>query len=382
MYITKDIRKYMVDVRRQLHEYPELSWKEQHTSELILQELDQMGVNGYRVCGTGILALIEGADKTHTVGLRADIDALPVQEQTGLDYASRREGVMHACGHDFHIAMLLGAAKRLKNLQRQLPCNVLLMFQPAEEWIAESGAAHMMQLSEVQQLSAITGLHIWNDLPVGKVCVQLGVLMAAADTFDLTVVGKGGHGANPQSVVDPIIVGAQIVNGMQTLVSRENIPTKPLVISICSFQSGDCANVIPDAAMLQGTVRSTEESVRESLPGRIEDMVRGICQAYRASYKWKYERGTLLVDNQQDISQYAKEIMKEIVGPDGLQKLPVQMIGEDFSKYQKSIPGVFVLLGGNDGVHHSPHHSSTFQLSEKAMPYGAEYFVRFCMNYI
>ncbi|MGN0153052.1 MAG: M20 family metallopeptidase [Lachnospiraceae bacterium] len=378
-YITQDIYDYMVEMRRWFHCHPELSWQEENTARRIAQELESMHIDCRMVCDTAVLGFLPGQDSTKTIGLRADMDALAVKEETGLSYSSKQDGVMHACGHDFHMAMLLGAARYLAANRECLRCNVLFIFQPAEEWISDSGAAHLMELDEVNHLTEITGIHIWNDLPVGTACVQPGVLMASADTFDLVIKGKGGHGATPQYTVDPIVIGSQFVSQLQTLVSRESSPLEPLVISVCTFQAGSTENVIPGRAVLKGTVRTTSETMRAGIADRMERLLQGICYANRAEYEWNYHVGTLLVDNEEDLTVKARDIFKDMLGTENLHDLPVQMIGEDFSKYQKEIPGIFVLLGGNDGKHQAPHHSGCFVQSEDAMRYGAEYFVRYVL---
>lgn len=378
-YITQDIYNYMIEMRRWFHCHPELSWQEKNTAKRIVQELESMHIDSRLVCDTAVLGFLPGQDGTRTIGLRADMDALAVKEETGLPFSSKQDGVMHACGHDFHMAMLLGAAKYLAANKERLRCNVLFIFQPAEEWISDSGAEHLMELDEVIRLTEITGIHIWNDLPEGTACVQPGVLMASADTFDLVIKGKGGHGAAPQYTVDPIVIGSQFVGQLQTLVSRESSPLEPLVISVCIFQAGRTENVIPSQAVLKGTVRTTSETMRAGIADRMERLLQGICYANRAEYEWNYHVGSLMVNNEEELSVKARGIFKDMLGMESLRDLPVQMIGEDFSKYQKKIPGIFVLLGGNDGIHQAPHHSGCFVQSEDAMKYGAEYFVRYVL---
>ena len=243
-----------------------------------------MGIPFKRVCKTGVIGTIQGKNSNgKTLGIRADIDALEIEEETGLSFQSQNSGIMHACGHDAHIAMLLATAKVLKFMEDDLKCNVKLIFQPAEEFIEDSGAKYIKELEDVKNLDHIITMHIWSDLESGTASIVEGPRMASADTFDIFINGKGGHGAIPNSTVDPIIIASEFINKLQTIVSREINPLDTAVISICSIQSGRSANIIPSIASSR-TARTFNNKLRQEFPNRIERVLKGTCQAMRASY--------------------------------------------------------------------------------------------------
>ncbi|MEO0853018.1 MAG: amidohydrolase, partial [Cyanobacteria bacterium J06648_11] len=288
---VRTLQPRLVEWRRQIHQYPELGFQERETAKLVAQCLDEWGIN-YRpeVAQTGIVATISGSQPGRTLAIRADMDALPIQEDNDVEYRSRRDCVMHACGHDGHTAIALGTAKLLQENRDRLKGTVKIIFQPAEE--RPGGAKPMIEEGALQNpdVDAIVGLHLWNNLPLGQVGVKSGPSMATSDAFRLHVLGRGGHGAIPHQTIDAIEVGALIVTALQTIVSRNVNPLHSAVISIGKFQAGDTFNVIAQRAEIAGTVRSFDPEEADLLPRRIEEVAAGICKAHGATYHLDYRR--------------------------------------------------------------------------------------------
>lgn len=381
--IIKKVTPYVIEMRRYFHENPEKSWNENKTAKRIEEELEKMEIPFKRVCKTGVIGTIKGKKSSgKTLGIRADIDALEIKEETGLEFQSKNPGMMHACGHDAHISMLLGAAKVLKMMEDDLKCTVKLIFQPAEEFIQDSGAEHLKEIDDIKNLDHIIALHIWADLEAGTASIIEGPIMASADTFDIYIYGKGGHGAIPNSTIDPIIISAEFISALQSIVSREINPLDTAVVSICSIQSGNSANIIPGTAHLQGTARTFNNKLREEFPRCIERILKGTCEAMRATYKLDYHMGTPATINDEFSAKVGKEVAKEIFGEKGLVDYPPQMGGEDFAKYLMQTPGSLLFLGGGNTEENkkNPHHNSKFDIDEKALPLGVEYFVRFVLE--
>lgn len=381
--LVEEIKPYVIEMRRYFHAHPEKSWNEYKTAQHIAEELEKMGIPFKRVCKTGVIGIIQGKNSNgKTLGIRADIDALEIEEETGLSFQSQNSGIMHACGHDAHIAMLLATAKVLKFMEDDLKCNVKLIFQPAEEFIEDSGAKYIKELEDVKNLDHIITMHIWSDLESGTASIVEGPRMASADTFDIFINGKGGHGAIPNSTVDPIIIASEFINKLQTIVSREINPLDTAVISICSIQSGSSANIIPSIAHLQGTARTFNNKLREEFPNRIERVLKGTCQAMRASYGLDYHMGTPATINNVFSAKIGRKVAKQVFGENGLVDYKPQMGGEDFAKYLMQTPGSLLFLGGGNTEENKkyPHHNSKFDIDEKALPLGVEYFVRFVLE--
>lgn len=379
---VKKIEDYMIEMRRYFHQNAELSWKEFKTADKIAEELDKMEIPYTRVCGTGIIGTIEGNKEKPIIGIRADIDALPIIEETGLEFKSLDENVMHACGHDSHMAMLLGAAKVLNDNRDKLNCTVKLIFQPAEEYINDSGAKHLVLLDEIKEIDNIVAAHIWPYIETGKVSVEAGPRLSSADTFEIKVSGKGGHGGIPDQAVDPIVVAASLVNNLQSLVSRE-IPSKePCVVSICSINSGNSANVIPDFAILEGTTRTFNNDIRNSLPKKIERIISNTCKAFRADYEFIYHEGTPPTINEEESSKIAEESVIKALGEDALIKHDPSMIGEDFAKLLGIIPGCLAFVGTRNEEEGKiyPNHNPKFDIDECSMKYGSAFFIEYVLN--
>lgn len=379
---AKKTEQYVINTRRYFHKYPELSWQEVKTSDKICQELEQMGIPYTRVCKTGVIGVIEGKKGKPVIGIRADIDALAVKESTNLEFQSCSEGVMHACGHDAHIAMLLGAAKILSEHKDELECTVKLIFQPAEEFIKDSGAKHLILVDEMQDVDNIVAVHIWNNLDAGSISVEAGPRLSSADTFKIEVIGKGGHGAMPNQTIDPIVTASTLVSKLQTVASREISPMEPFVLSICSFNAGSSANIIPDKAVMEGTTRTFSNEIRESMPNIMERIISKTCESFNAKYNFEYYPGTPPTINEEKSSKIAEGAVKKILGEAGVEKLPPSMIGEDFSKMLAKIPGCLALVGSRNEAKGKvyPHHSAGFDIDETAMKNGVAFFVQYVLD--
>ncbi|OKH17857.1 M20 metallopeptidase family protein [[Limnothrix rosea] IAM M-220] len=368
----------LVQWRRNFHQKPELAFKENLTAEFIAQKLTELGIDHQTgVAQTGIVALIEGKGKGKVLGIRADMDALPIQEENEVEYRSQHDGIMHACGHDGHVAIALGAAKYLSE-HRDFNGTVKIIFQPAEE--SPGGAKPMIEEGVLKNpdVDAIIGLHLWNNLPLGTVGVRPGALMAAAETFYLRVQGKGGHGALPHQTIDPIVVGSHIVTALQTLVSRTVNPIDAAVVTVGEFKSGRAHNVVADFAELSGTVRYFNPELRE-LGDRLSKVVNGICQSYGATYELDYIRMYPPTINDPAIAALVKTIAEETIEtPLGVVPECQTMGSEDMAFFLQEVPGCYFFLGSAN-PHQDlayPHHHPRFNFDETALGMGVEMFVR------
>ncbi len=364
----------MVALRRAFHRYPELSWHENHTASRICKTLGQLGIPYQRgIAGTGVVADIPGPEGVPAVALRADMDALPIREETELPFASIYEGVMHACGHDGHMSMLLGAAELLA-ADRALPAPVRLLFQPAEE--TGDGAKAMVRAGALDGVGMVFGGHLDLRYPTGSIIVTEGVVNASADTFEIRITGQQAHGARPQEGIDVLVVGSLMVTALQTLVSREVDPAYPAVVSVGSFHAGSAANVIAGTAILQGTIRAQVPEVREQLKAGVVRMAEAIGTLHGASVVVHFPNSAPLVLNASFATALARRAAHCTVPVDQVGALDKANMGsEDFSYYLCERPGCYVrfgaqLAGGKGG----PLHSSTFDFDEGVLPVGAQYY--------
>lgn len=350
-----------IEIRRHLHRYPELSGEEYETTAYLKAVLEQIGVRiadyGLK---TGLVAEIGGGEGP-IVALRADIDALPIEEETGLPFASRHPGRMHACGHDFHAAALIGAAQTLKLRERGLPGTVRLLFQPAEE--RAKGAKQLIEAGALQGVGAVIGQHNKPDLPVGTIGITSGPIMAASDGFTVTVRGTATHAAVPESGIDPIVTAAQIVTALQTIPSRSIGAQERVVVSVTQIHAGNTWNVIPDTAVLSGTIRTFDETVHARVRERIEEIAAGVAAAYGAEASVRWSGGPPPVVNDAELTRLAEQSAAAL----GLTALGgvTSPASEDFSFYQRQVPGVFLFVGtsGRREWHHP-----AFELDEAALP--------------
>jgi amidohydrolase len=376
----------MIDLRRILHQWPELGFQEKRTSALVAERLQALGIEVRTgVAQTGVLGTLRGNGAGKTVLLRADMDGLPIEEASGAPYASQNHGVMHACGHDGHTAILLTTARVLAQRRQQFAGTVKFAFQPAEE-LPPGGAKKMIEEGVLEQprVDATFGLHLWNGLPVGKIGVDEGPIMASVDRFDIVIQGIGSHGAYPHTGVDPIVVGSHVVAALQTVVSREVPPLAPVVVTVGTFQGGTAFNVIPSHVELSGTVRIMDTRIRDEMPVRLERIVRGITSGMRAEYSFNYAFGYPMTVNDVSRAQFARRVGGAIVGDGNVVSAGMTMGAEDMSYFLNAVPGCYLRLGSGNpdhGVIH-PHHSALFNFDEAALPIGVEILTQLTLAYL
>ena len=377
MPVTNRVSELAVEVtewRQFLHTIPELAFDLPKTSAFVAEKLSEFGVDEVHTgwAKSGIVAVIKAGNSDKTIGLRADMDALPMPEMADVPYKSTHDGAMHACGHDGHTSMLLGAAKYLTET-RNFDGTVYLYFQPAEE---DGGGANIMLqegLFEKFRPDEVYGLHNWPNLEVGKFSVTAGPVMAAPDRFILTITGKGGHGAMPHTCIDPIVVGSQIINGWQTLVSRVTDPLESIVISTTTFHSGTAFTVIPETAELGGTVRTFNPEIRNGIEKKMRDVASHIASAHGATVDLDYTYEYPATVNHAQETEYARAVCADMVGADNVLELAPSMGGEDFSYMLEKAPGCYIYAGnGNSqGLHHSE-----YIFNDGGIPYGMDFFVK------
>jgi amidohydrolase len=374
------LRSELSTWRRRLHQYPELGFREHLTASFVHQRLKEWGIaHETEIAGTGIVATLSGEAPGPVLAIRADMDALPILEENLVPYRSQHDGVMHACGHDGHTAIALGTAYYLSHHPHTFRGTVKIIFQPAEE--GPGGAAPMIEAGVLRHptVDAIIGLHLWNNLPLGTVGVRGGPLMAAVELFDCQIQGKGGHGALPQQTVDSIVVAAQVVTALQTIVARSVNPLDAAVVTVGSFHAGHAHNVIADTATLSGTVRYFNPALAELIPQRFEQILTGVCQSYGASYALNYRKLYPPVVNDEAIAALVRSVAETVVAtPTGLVPDCQTMGGEDMSYFLQEVPGCYFFLGSANpalGLDY-PHHHPRFDFDETSLGIGVELFVR------
>jgi amidohydrolase len=387
--LRPDIQALQADLvtwRRQIHQRPELGFQEEITAQFICDRLTEWQIeHKSKIATTGVVATLEGSKqgnvgtKAPVLGIRADMDGLPVQELNEVPYRSVLDGKMHACGHDGHVAIALGTAKYLKAHPETFSGTVKIIFQPAEE--GPGGAKPMIEASVLKDpdVDALVGLHLWNNLPLGTLGVRSGPMMAATEFFHCTIQGKGGHGAIPQQTVDAVVVGAQVVTALQTLVSRNIDPLKSAVVSVGEFKAGTAVNVIADSARLSGTVRYFDPDYGTLIPQRLEQIIAGVCAAHGASYELDYQRLYPPVVNDEAIADLVRSVALSVVEtPAGVVPECQTMGGEDVSFFLQSVPGCYFFLGSANAEKDLayPHHHPRFDFDETALSVGVETFVR------
>jgi hippurate hydrolase len=374
--MNRDFIERWVAFRRDLHRHPELSFQEKRTAEQIEKALAELGIKSRRVAGTGVVADIPsaaGGIEGPMVALRADTDALPIHEETGLEYASVNDGVMHACGHDGHTSMVLGAAEMLAK-DRNLPAPVRLVFQPAEE--RGLGALAMIDAGALEGVEMIFGGHVDRHYPTGQIVAHAGAVNASTDSFRIEIQGKGGHAARPHEGVDAVVVGSLLVMAIQTIVSREINPAHPSVVTVGRFDAGTASNVLAGRATLEGTIRTQEKVVRDHIVSSLSRICDSIGALHNARLILTLGEGTPPVVNPKDMAEIARKAAVAVVGETNAVPLhTANMGGEDFACYMEKIPGCYVRLGarapGREGF---PAHSSKFEFDEEVLPIGARYF--------
>lgn len=374
--------QHMINLRETIHMYPEDGFSEFTTSKIIIEELEKLGIKVQKnVAKTGV---VEGKYPGKTVLLRADMDALKIQEQADVEYKSKIDGMMHACGHDGHVAGLLGAAMILNELKDNLHGNVKLVFQPAEE--RDGGALPMIEegVLENPKVDAAFAAHLWGYLNEGEVHLKEGPMMASPDIFNIKVIGKGGHGAVPQESIDPIVITCQIVNSLQTIVSRKINPLDPVVITCGRIQGGDCHNVIPNEVELEGTIRTFNEETRNWVPKVMEDLIRGITTSQGAAYEFKYEPKYPALINDKYMTSFAKESLKKVVGEENVFDLKEpNMGGEDFAYFAQKVPSAFIFVGiANNKSEPVIHHNPYFKWDSKNVGILAQSLSQIAIDYL
>ncbi|HZK09606.1 MAG TPA: M20 family metallopeptidase [Clostridia bacterium] len=385
---VKNIEEQMISWRRDLHRIPEIGLDLPKTSDYIRRALEDLGIEYKELLnGNALVGLIRGQEEGRTIALRADMDGLPVREETGLDFASK-DGRMHACGHDGHMAMLLGAAKILQDKRHLLKGNVKLLFQPAEE--SPGGALPMIEEGALEnpKVDAIIGLHNGNlhkDIPKGKIGVRFGPMMASADRVFITIKGKGAHGAYPEQSIDPITIAAELILALQTIISRETAAVDPAVLSICKIEGGYNTNIIPDEVKLEGTVRSFNRETRKMLARRIEEVTRGITATMGAECQIKYEFSYPALINSRSFTEFFIDSAKKIIPESDIVILtePV-MAAEDMAYLLEKVPGTFFFLnniGEIEGLAY-PHHNAKFDLDEGLFYKGTALLVQTVLDYL
>lgn len=374
------LQAQLVAWRRHLHQYPELGFRERLTADFIAQKLTEWGIEHQtQIAETGIVACIPGRQPGPVLGIRADMDALPIQEANQVPYRSCHDGVMHACGHDGHVTIALGTAYYLSQHRNDFVGTVKIIFQPAEE--GPGGAKPMIEAGALRNpdVDAIIGLHLWNNLPLGTVGVRDGALMAAVELFDCTIQGRGGHGAIPHQTVDSIVVGAQIVTALQTIVARNIDPLKSGVVTVGEFHAGGANNVIADSAHMTGTVRYFDPQLEGFFGRRMEEVIAGVCQAHGATYKLDYWQLYPPVVNDPAIADLVRSVAEAVVEtPAGVVPECQTMGGEDMSFFLREVPGCYFFLGAANPEKDLayPHHHPRFDFDETALGMGVEMFVR------
>lgn len=364
----------MVEIRRDLHMHPELSNQEFRTAEKIADYLTEIGVDEVKtnVGGTGVVGIIKGAKPGKTVALRADFDALPIQDEKDVAYKSTVPNVMHACGHDGHTATLLGVATALVKNRDELAGNVVLLHQHAEE--SGGGAVPMIEAGCLEGVDVVFGTHLSSTNKTGQIFTREGYLMAATDEFQITINGKGGHGASPHETIDPIVTISSIVMNLQQIVGRNIDPIESAVVTVGSIHAGEASNVIPDSAKITGTVRTYVPEIRELIEKRIKQLVKSTCEGVGATYEVNYRHGYDAVENHQAETAYLKEVAAAAIGEENVVESPPLMGGEDFGYFMQKVPGNFFFTGGalSDESLVFPHHHPRFDFDEEAMQVGGK----------
>jgi amidohydrolase len=374
----------MILWRRFLHQHPELSYQESNTAAFVAGHLLKLGLHVQTgVGGHGVVGIIQGDLPGPTVALRADMDALPIQDNKTSEYASQVPGVMHACGHDAHTATLLGLAYLFSEIRSTLAGTIKFIFQPAEE-VSPGGALPLIQHGVLEGVDVIYGVHLWTPFPVGKVYCKAGPMMAAADEFSIEVHGKGGHGGLPHETIDSVLIGSQLVTNLQTIISRNVNPTEPAVLSVGSIHAGKSFNVIAEHCSLSGTVRTFNSTIRDQIQKRMQDICDATLPAYGAQCEFEYKVGYPPVVNHGAEAARFFKVGAEIFGKEVTLESPLIMAGEDFSYYLEKVPGCFMFVGAGNaekGVW-APHHHPSFDIDEEAMRNAALLMSGMVLNYL
>ncbi len=375
-------KEYVISMRREFHKNPELSWNEARTSKRIKEELDKMGIPWEPCAKTGVVAIVEGARPGAVAALRADIDALPISEENDVSYKSQNDGVMHACGHDGHAAMLLGAAKALSEIRNELAGTVKLLFQPAEE--KAGGAKLMIEEGALDGVDAIMGIHLWNDIPSGKINIQTGPRMASGDCVFIDFIGKGGHGSLPNQTVDPIVAAASFVMNSLAMLSREKSPLESVVFTLGEFKAGSRFNVIPEKAHMEGTFRCFSEEARKRTGDAIRRYAQETAKTYRAEAAVSIVEAMPATINDSGVVETVKSVAEKVVGGENLVHQDKTTGSEDMAYYLQKIPGAIAFVGSGSGEEGFtfPHHHPKFNINEESLANGTALYFGFAVEYL
>lgn len=375
----KQLKELLNQIRQDFHQHPELGYEEIRTSQKIIDYLKTFNIENIdRLGSTGVVAYINGDKPGKTILLRADMDALKVQEENNVHYKSMNKGIMHACGHDVHMTWLLGAAYILNQDKKHISGRIKLLFQPAEEGLA--GAKLMIEHGVLNDVDLVVGGHVWPSLAYKTLGIKSGPMMASSSKFNIKVFGKGGHGAAPHETVDPIMVASQIYQGLQTIRSRVMNPTLPGVVSVTQFHSGSSHNIIPDSAFLSGTVRTLHQEDVLLIKGQINQIVEGITLGHNASYDYDFDNYYPILNNDQALTNQVIDQAKNYFDVVEVMTSPA-MAGEDFSFYANIKPSVFFFIGSSSNEDTSyPLHHPKFDITEDLLVYGSQWYARLALN--
>jgi amidohydrolase len=377
MFLTQALQDDMRDWRRDIHAHPELGFEEKRTSELVASRLEAWGIEVHRGIGkTGVVGVLKSGSSGRSVGLRADMDALPIQEANSFAHRSRHDGRMHACGHDGHTAMLLGAAKQLA-ASRNFDGTVHLIFQPAEEGIGGARAMVEDGLFRRFPCDALFGMHNRPGMPLGRFAVRSGPMMAGGAFFDIDITGRGAHGARPESGIDSVLVAAHVATALQSIVSRNVRPVETAVVSVTQIHGGDAYNVIPQSARLSGTVRAFSNEVMQMIGRNMARIAEGVASGFGAAAKTDFRAIFAPLVNDAKEAEFAAAVCGELVGSESVRRdPPLIMASEDFSYMLAEVPGCYVNIGNGDGEGACEVHNPSYDFNDAALPYGASFFVR------
>jgi len=380
-----NLKDELISLRRDFHQHPEVGFKEYRTSEIVANYLEKCGLKVKRgIAKTGVMGLLKSKSQGPTLLLRADMDALPIQEENEVPYKSINKGVMHACGHDGHISMLLVAAKILSNHKDKIKGNIKFVFQPNEE--GAGGAETMVKegILENPHVDAALGLHLWSPIDTGKIGIVSGPMMGSSYYFTLKVKGKGGHGGAPHTSIDPVICAANIIQTVQILQTREIDTLKPTVITFCKINCGTSNIIIPNEINLEGSIRCLYKGSKE-VRERFKRIVKDICEAHRTTYELKFKCGNRLLSNDDNMTELVKTVAKEVVKPENIQTSNIRMlIGEDFAEFALRVPSAFYFIGTGNKEKKTdyPHHHSCFNIDENSLPIGVEMHIKTALKYL
>ncbi|MFS0614192.1 M20 family metallopeptidase [Lederbergia ruris] len=374
----------VINWRRYMHQHPELSFQETETAKFIEEKLLSFDLEvKTNIGGNGLIGILKGEEAGPTIALRADFDALPIQDEKDVPYKSKNPGVMHACGHDGHTAALLGTAQVLSQFRKNIKGNIVFIFQPAEE-LPPGGAKFMIEDHVLDGVDYVFGAHLASDLPLGQVAVGEGFTSAAVDKFEITIKGKGGHGARPHETIDSIVIGSEVVNALQKIVSRKVNPLQSAVVTIGVFQAGNAFNVIAENARIEGTVRTFDEKIRMQVKEDIHSIVKGITSAFQADFSIDYLLGYPALYNHKQETELARTLFKEEFSEEAVIALEPSMGAEDFSYFLQERPGTYFRVGSrndNEQTHYSHHHPK-FDFDERALLNIERSFVKIIAHYL